>query len=281
MGNLNIIAGASFPASIPKVGMIDGMESAGSLLLIEPGHSSAPWSGLPANKTEVPNILKAAADKLIGRTTKQPTFVWASRQDAAARVERTKKGGLNVVNTPTATVYSDAIANVPFPDDIADYVAANFEHRFFASMWLRTTLPKDASLAADAVSVLNIQSDPVFGLSINSSALRYVSNYSEPRNFAEKVGSYRLNAEYNSLKSFDGRTAPFSKQLAVALGNSTLGAVSQAGKSGSYVFYRMYLEDLTVSGRSYAQLNDLDAGLYAQAFGAGGRYYGDTFTNPI
>ncbi|MDQ0731137.1 hypothetical protein QFZ57_001931 [Arthrobacter sp. B1I2] len=35
-----------------------------------------------------------------------------------------------------------------------------------------------------------------------------------------------------------------------------------------------------MSGRSYAQLEALDAALYAEAFGVGGRYYGDSFTDP-
>jgi len=40
----------------------------------------------------------------------------------------------------------------------------------------------------------------------------------------------------------------------------------------------MYLEDLTVSGRTYADVDALDNALYTEAFGAGGAYSGDTYT---
>lgn len=53
-------------------------------------------------------------------------------------------------------------------------------------------------------------------------------------------------------------------------------------KAPSFIFYRLYLEDLTVSGRSYATVDGLANTNFANLFNtAGGRYYGtDTFTDP-
>jgi hypothetical protein len=48
----------------------------------------------------------------------------------------------------------------------------------------------------------------------------------------------------------------------------------------SDIFYRGYCEDLTVSGRTYADVDALDKALWDAAFAAGGRFAGDTFTAP-
>lgn len=61
------------------------------------------------------------------------------------------------------------------------------------------------------------------------------------------------------------------------LGNALSTATNHAP---SQILYAVCLEDLTVSGRSYIEASQMDAALYAQAFGAGGRYASDTFTNP-
>lgn len=56
---------------------------------------------------------------------------------------------------------------------------------------------------------------------------------------------------------------------------------SNKDKTDSHVIYRMYLEDLTVSGRTHAQVEALDHALYTkEVLTEGGRYYGDTYTSP-
>jgi hypothetical protein len=49
----------------------------------------------------------------------------------------------------------------------------------------------------------------------------------------------------------------------------------------SWAFYRAYIEDLTLSGRTWAEVNAIDYALYQAAFGTDGRFEGDTtFTAP-
>jgi len=58
-------------------------------------------------------------------------------------------------------------------------------------------------------------------------------------------------------------------------------SASNVNKSDSHIIYRFYLEDLTVSGRTYAEVDALSWAEYQrQVLTVGGRYYGDTFTNP-
>ena len=44
--------------------------------------------------------------------------------------------------------------------------------------------------------------------------------------------------------------------------------------------FLLAIEDLTVSGRTYAEVDALDYALYQAAFAADGRYHGDTNTDP-
>lgn len=55
---------------------------------------------------------------------------------------------------------------------------------------------------------------------------------------------------------------------------------SVRGSGQSCVLYRVYMEDLTVSGRTFAAVDALDNDDYTTAFAAGSRYAGDTWTDP-
>jgi len=48
----------------------------------------------------------------------------------------------------------------------------------------------------------------------------------------------------------------------------------------SMIFYRFYCEDLSLSGRTREAVAALDDELFAEAFAVGGKFYGDTYTDP-
>lgn len=56
---------------------------------------------------------------------------------------------------------------------------------------------------------------------------------------------------------------------------------SPVSRMPSHVVYRYYLEDLTISGRTYAQVDAIDQRLYAAKISTpGGAYFGDTPSAP-
>lgn len=69
-----------------------------------------------------------------------------------------------------------------------------------------------------------------------------------------------------------------------ATGTAVINAASNApnkDRCPSWVLYRCYLEDLTISGRTYAEVDAIDHALYtAEVLDPGGRYHADTFTDP-
>lgn len=66
--------------------------------------------------------------------------------------------------------------------------------------------------------------------------------------------------------------------------SAAIGGQSGSGAKNllpSKILYRVYIEDLTVSGRSYATVDAIDAAQFSAAFNAlTGRYGSDTFTDP-
>jgi len=51
--------------------------------------------------------------------------------------------------------------------------------------------------------------------------------------------------------------------------------------AGSWAFMRAYIEDLSISGRTFDEVAAIDSGLYSkEVLTSGGRYYNDTYTNP-
>ena len=53
-----------------------------------------------------------------------------------------------------------------------------------------------------------------------------------------------------------------------------------ANKAVDFVLYDFYLEDLTVSGRNFADVDALFAAKHAQIHGTNGRFVGDTWRDP-
>lgn len=275
MGIATIVPNVVFPTSLPKMPRIDALESLGSLLLIDPGHSAEPWAaGVPSSGSAVPNLVRSIADTVLGQTTSSPVLTRSS-SSGKGLVERTARGGLHVAQNETATSYGDASATISFPAVIASYISRYYNHDYFVSAWIRNT--RAGAAFQDANSVVQLQSATQYGLALSSGSARY-SSKNRMISYSANSGNHRVNALVDEIPESWGQT--FFRASAAALGNAMGASTSDYGEVGSYILYRIYVEDLTVSGRSYEHMETLDAKMHAQAFGTGGRYAGDTFTSP-
>lgn len=279
MAGTLIRLGASFTgpgaATLPTL-PIDPVESAGSLMLVEPSHPVSQWAaGVPAEASVLPNVLLPRAQGLIpgGTATSLGALVVNSGTltGAKGRMERTGKGGMHVILSPTvATVKSDAFIITP-QQAIWDYMRANLTHVFYLSLWHRITRPGTPSAGRVMFAGLNTY-------------LWFYSISGGTRPPVNTVGpAFRSGS---AATSNTGTVGHFAGEDALFEGGNGSTQNSQAGvtlgKNASHVFYRAYLEDLTVSGRDYATVDALDYALYtAQVLTPGGRYYGDTIpTDP-
>lgn len=93
------------------------------------------------------------------------------------------------------------------------------------------------------------------------------------------------NAQQFCIKSLGGTgvtpTTPFKLINGMDTPWSGTAAGGQAfNNSPSRIIYRIYIEDLTLSGRTYEQVKAIDDAEFAKAFAEGGRFYGDTWSDP-
>lgn len=86
-------------------------------------------------------------------------------------------------------------------------------------------------------------------------------------NILGEVGT-GIDVNTRTLKIGTGALSPFSRDQTI-------------NKCQSLIIYRVYIEDLNSSGRTYEQVKAIDDAEFNKAFGVGGRFYGDSWSDPM
>lgn len=296
MGRKLILTGTKLTnLSAPKLATIDSiLPEAGALMLLDPTHPYDDWGTFDLASTfNLPNLAYDQAKALVptGTTTtlgaqyvKGADFVVNGTSE---KVERSGKGGLHVTFSQTVGNSGLGGRNISVfgGSAINSYILANKGHSFYSAFWGRTTR---GALAFDAGTQQHS--------SANGQSLPW-SFYTRPTTAGDvnyPTSAERLAHSNDGAFSSAGKTnSPLFQDIAVSNASAATSVATaffklaaQAGtnalKAGSMIFYGFYLEDLTVSGRTYAQVNALVRAKYDKDVkGATGRYYNDTFTAPL
>jgi hypothetical protein len=278
----------------------DPMESAGTLMLLDPQHALTSWAaGVPANNAILPNVFRTKAAALMGVTAAEADPVYLHDgylSGSLGKVERTTKGGLHVIQSTTATAQNKGVL-IRFPKAVMDYMKANKTHSYYISNWANDTkaptggvvMPTAIHSAANphALQVAGVQGP---GASpANDPTARVLGNYgSSSTGAGAPTGPLFRNGAVSNVTGWAdqytvwGTTVQNNSALFVHGTYGANGYGASLGAEGSRVLYRAYLEDLTVSGRTYAQAHAIDIAAYTnEVLTAGGRYYSDTIpTSP-
>lgn len=265
--------------SLPRVRRIDPLVNKGSLALLDFTSPSMPsdWGGVLSGR--IPNLAWGPLAQLLGSGSEDSlSFSYArTLDDDHGLVERTANEGLHVAITQKAwdARQSVAIANPA----VAGYLRANPGHSYFMSLW-GTLTQDDANTGTPGA---------------NMRMAGFMSGTSDVMNI-RRGKNYALFPEQNrvGMRQKPNRDVgtPFivngaMSQLAPAPDGDTIILWTTGGGSGgqvvmpSWVLYRFYVEDLTESGRTYAQADAADLDYYSTVVQTpGNRYYGDSWTNP-
>lgn len=292
MGRKLVIPGLSLTdLTAPKILDTDTLESAGSLLLIDPTHPAGSWpAGVPANAGTVRNLLWKKAQALIAGSTESSLAATVFNSGLTAStglVERTGKGGLHGLISQASAPVSGAGVALNLPDAIKSYILANPTHKYFVSVWRQVTRA-GVFTSGTAETFSGIHS--VTAATSNYLTVFDVTNVRPSTTYGNFLGGRTLNRNTAGASIINVGAGAFNGTVPTVPGNLSAGAsrwgrptggLSSAANHSSFVFYRFYLEDLTVSGRSYTELDALDYALFQkEVLTEGGRYYGDTFTSP-
>lgn len=289
-----------------KTILADEILSKGSLMLLDPSHPVAPWpAGVPSNNDRLQNIADISASRIVTGEIR-PSFQWEANMAAGSFIERTKKAGLRVGVSAGQTTLSGA--NIVMPDPILQYMLNNQSHEFYFSMWSYVTRTAEYTQTDEPhmhiYRSLQLNGYPRGGV-VSISAQ---GNWERPTGddqtgrFASSTNSvgaqFRNIAGHISGKRNDAGDpltivdfAQNKHKALVSLGPANDESLYTAAKSvspgvgrllQSWNFYRVYIEDLTVSGRTYDDVSAIDRALYTkEVLNTGGRYANDEWTaNP-
>jgi len=269
--------------------------ASGALMLLDVGHSlgGLGTAGVPADLAVIPNVAWDQAAAMIGSGTSTTLGAVFNRADGTNfNLERTGKGGIH--GYLSGNVATGVGLGIELPSLIRTYLASNLTSDFYISAWDRVT--RIASLATVWPRWEGIQRQ---NAAATSNYLGFFDSATgdgalPPTGAAARLGARvtARNSLGNTYRSVgvDGwtGTAPASASdvdpTVVMWGalSAYAGFFNGTTAPPSYIFYRLYIENLTVSGRTWAQVDAIDYAMWQRDFGVGGRFAGDTFTaSPI
>lgn len=286
MGQKVVLSDTTFTDTSLPVVLNDPLISSGSLFLFDPAHSMGEFTGVPANGGTVPNIVWSEASAVLGSgtaTTLAGSVVSVSPTEASkSLVERTTKKGVHQIISLTAQTSSNSWL-VTLPTLIRSYMYTHrTDHSFYVSMWHKVTRAGTTNAAVQsplhyAVTSANYLFHAQNGIP-NCAGSNKKSYPSGINDVDCTAGQHRFLSLNPSAQT--GTGVGSTTDINFGLGNFDVWQTFNMNKCSSRVIYRVYVEDLTVSGRTYAEVEALDYALFEAAFASGGKFYGDTYTAP-
>lgn len=288
------------PGYGPAVPDVDARLHDGSLFLLDVMHSSQPIAaGVPADGSLIANIANEHAAALIGGSPSESDlsgiFKSNNLNGATGLLERTGKGGIHAIVTQSALAAGAGGAAILLPAVLRQYLLDHPTNDIYMSQWTDRTRASlitsgtsnfKFAISSTASSLANYKAGHIsYGSGINSSRPNVGVNYLGAR--AALGGGNEIGPQLANVASSGWTgTAPSTLATLAAYGfnvgspGTTPITSRQASGFSSEVFYACYVEDLTVSGRAYAEVDAIDVAAFNAAFGAGGRYNSDTYTAP-
>lgn len=282
MAGLKIVLPLSFTDRSLPILVNDPLLSAGSLVLLDLTHPASKWTtAMPAASRSVPNIASPHLAKLSGLTEEDPSILgayvrgndWTSDHGT---ISRSARGGLHGAINQTASYGPYAYAGLELPAAAMAYILKNQDHAYYVSQWNKITKLEGAGYPAYGL----------IGSAVGDSGPMVMAWQQADRPGATSPSS--LGSDSSGYPHLSLGTKLRSTAVTRATGTMTDTSVGRFGwgrlipslpgtGGASYTIYRQYVEDLTVSGRTYAQVNAQDKALYtAEVLTSGGRYYSDS-----
>lgn len=288
MSGFVILPGVNPGTDRPLIDIVDPvLPEQGAILLTDLTHPAGPIpAGVPASGSKIPNIALAQAKAMfpaLSDDSLRLTHVRASSFDSGGGyAERTSKGGLHFAVAQASAGDINRNATLELTTSLVDVLRASPQngHDLYVSLWGRVTRGFPSTFTGGAPDHHTIDSNLTFYLRRGSGETNY------------PIDGRRLGWRASGALNGGTNPGPLFQNIGVTdYGTTTSNKAFIVGNRGattasyglfpSLAFYRYYIEDLAVSGRTYAEVDALDWAEYQkQVLTAGGRYYGDTYTDP-
>lgn len=288
------ISGSSIvgiPAPLPSK-LLEGVTQ-GPLVLWEPGNPNNYYTGLPADGATMPNLAKTWAQTTIGA---DPGDLIVSNGitagSAKAKLERTTKGGLHVMQSQLNQDTTYQQFRIQMAANLLAYINSRPNDSWYLGCWMTKTR-QFASGYTGSHSIFGLtraSGDPNFAAADrwltagpNSTSSHYTIG--PATGDARLLGSLANDVALAGLKMFvsvGANAQPASWTTAVSdLIFAGPRISSNVNKFPSVILYRVYLENLTASGRSFNTVATIDSNEYTnQMLSVPGYYYNDANSTP-
>lgn len=199
-------------------------------------------------------------------------------------LELTTKNGLHGI-AKKGSIGSNGCKNISLNSALATYINNNVNHKFFVGLSHRITNPVGNGTGNVTYSAATKNdSQCLWAFDARSSVLPPDGNVHNLG--SDKIGNdtstnlvYRA-VEVKGIYSTYGEFAPDFDQISIwKVGDTTNFSVFSTGRNPSHIFYTFYIEDLTVSGRSFSEVNAIFKARHNQNHSEGGKYFNDSWKN--
>lgn len=251
----------------------------GSLLLFDGSVSLAGVTSL-AGVNSIKNIAASKAAALTGAPKESLDFTFTNTYtQATGRVAVSPKKGIDTVASLVNPIGAGIGWDMAFPDAVETYIINNLNHTFFFA-WF-STMTRQAQATSIRLFVGNGANDNYltqlgegFYLPTVASGKGKLEN-NHPETTVLNVPQYKRTA----VAGFTGAT-PNLGRSSFRSGRFAPFDQSNTGSTRSQADYLLYVEDLTVSGKTPQQADAILQAHFTKQFAIGGAFYGDTLQSP-
>lgn len=279
-------------ADAPFFPQFDPIENRlGSLFLWDAGIQ--PFSSLPNIGNTIPNLLADYSNASGNNLVLEKGNLEQEFHDAYISRELTARKAIHFIVAQASTVptYASLFNALSANANLQEKLRANAmgsNPNLYISVWKRIT--RVAPSGSDAptfkyISSPSSLSDYVFykqtgGINVNvSSSSTSISKLNKTESDTTALNSqnyYQMN-----IKGYAGAgVISNTKAMLHISGFDTPWGGQFLNKSASHAVYRIYIEDLNLSGRTFEQVKAIDDAEFEKAFAVGGRFYNDTWSDP-
>jgi hypothetical protein len=284
MSGLNLVLPSSFTDTSLPILLDDPILPVNGALLLADVFTDAS-AGVP---TKLKNIAAPQASTLLNTSEAALDFeyqVLGSITDAQVMTYRTPKRGVQgIVSRVNQNPTQNTGKTYNIPQAILNYLVDHPTNSIFYSVWsLPVNAPTPPQNGPLGVGHKETTSYHTFVFKTGTYPNNKPNSYFKPTsNLNGSIGLPRIDSL--EVRSFNNGTTtvvapPAKSSMKGTVGWGRVNEMNAFSLSTdfSFVFYRLYIEDLTVSGRDFATVSAIDQALHTAAFGAGGKFAADTY----
>lgn len=268
----------------PPSKLLEGV-GAGPLLYLEPGSPIAPINAVPANGSTMLDLAERWTTLTLGAAPNPLTVANTSPAGSAkTKVARTARNGLHLMNSQQAQASPYELFDILLGENRLAYLNAHLDHTFYVSSWFRQTrAPREGSSIALPVAALRRTGTYATIDHYAASGVLNSAPWFLPQETAAQARGHSSLKDGDSFFVASASAAPYVTPFVMngPLLRLLTWNAARLNNLPSIVVYRAFVEDLTVSGRSFEEAAAIDREEFVdQVLTVGGRYYGDTYESP-